>query len=156
MRAGQEGVVVVEVGAGVVEEEDMGETGGMEGEMIEGAAETIAVMVVEGIEMEEGETEGIEAIPEIDVAPDPEVTQEDDGIEAHPDVKEVQIERTEVQIGRTEVRRERTEVQRERTEVQRERIEVQRERIEVQRERIEVARKPVVVTAEADPDHRQR
>merc|ERR1740137_312937 len=106
----------------------MGETGGMEGEMIEGVAETIAVMVVEGIEMEEGETEGIEAIPEIDVAPDPEVTQEDDGIEAHPDVKEVQIERTEVQ----------------------------RERIEVQRERIEVARKPVVVTAEADPDHRQR
>ena len=134
MRAGQEGVGG-EVGAGVVEEEDMGETGGMEGEMIEGAAETIAVMVVEGIEMEEGETEGIEAIPEIDVAPDPEVTQEDDGIEAHPDVKEVQI-------GRTEVRRERTEVQ--------------RERIEVQRERIEVARKPVVVTAEADPDHRQR
>ena len=88
----------------MVKEEDMAETGCMEleGETIGKEAEMYVVMVVEGIEMkEEGiemeEEEGIEMILEISVGLDPEVTQEEDVREAHPDVKEVQRGRTEVQ-----------------------------------------------------------
>ena len=81
----------------MVKEEDMAETGCMEleGETIGKEAEMYVVMVVEGIEMEE--EEGIEMILEISVGLDPEVTQEEDVREAHPDVKEVQRGRTEVQ-----------------------------------------------------------
>ena len=81
----------------MVKEEDMAETGCMEleGETIGKEAEMYVVMVVEGIEMEE--EEGIEMILEISVGLDPEVTQEEDVREAHPDVKEVQRGMTEVQ-----------------------------------------------------------
>ena len=89
----------------MVKEEDMAETGCMEleGETIGKEAEMYVVMVVEGIEMEEEEgiemeeEEGIEMILEISVGLDPEVTQEEDVREAHPDVKEVQRGMTEVQ-----------------------------------------------------------